>query len=185
MGGKIRFVLLFALLSFFVPEAYSQACGGGTFTFCFYMPQGTNVDEMTYNVYRLNSEKEIDEFRFAYVDRQLDLERGSVIDNSIIDKFLKEHPDVAEFYLYKNPDPDGFPYLKGRDPAASQVVRDGKLEFMTIETGYTPCILKVNYGASYFYVVANLYGGCNRTTEIVVRDNGTAVVVIPKDYRED
>lgn len=181
MGSKIKLALI-AFFTFFSVNAFSQACGEGTFEFRFYIPQGMNIGQMNYSVLKLENEEQVDYFRFAYIDRQLDLNRGSVIDNNIVNKFLAENPDLDEYYIYKNPDPDGFPYLKGTQPSSERVIRDGKLKFMTLETGYTPCILRVSYGEKYFYIVANLYGGCNKTTEVIVREDGTAVIAIPKDY---
>ena len=146
-----KLLILFLLLSAKIP-VQAQACGGGTFTFEFYVINGEKPQDIFFEVLPviIGSEEKFSQ----------DVYNGLQVDSGEAVKMI---------------DPAGGPTLDKnlslRNNLKNGEMKNGILKFGTYETAYHPCLLKITSGKTQMYILANLTGGCNRTASILWGDN--------------
>lgn len=155
-----KIILLFVLFTIFHPSiSYGQACGGGLFKLEFYSLNGTNLD-LTYEIL------EIDEESYPYTYATFDEKKfynGLIVNMSVIKKIKTNENSV----FFTN-------YLDGIDREGEII--QGRLTFPTTETYSKLYVLKVISKKQCFFIIADLFGGCNRKTKILLEDEEAVIV---------
>lgn len=145
---KILFSIMM-LLS--IGNVYPQACGSGIFRFEFYTINGEKV-KLDYEVIELNDEN----LKTIMLKSKIEsIYNAAIVDSKIIDSvnFNKITKDELPFQNKVK--------RKGN-------VLNGILEFRTKELANIPCLLKIKTDKYIFYLMANLFGGCNRKNIITL-----------------
>lgn len=151
---------IIALLIFVTSVSYSQRCGGGTFLFEFYILNGQKQEQLQYEIFEFdlskvdNGNDKIREETYASFVR--DYENGIIINYKIGDEIGDKSDKLVNFLTKKKVNKKGN-------------IDNGVLQFKTIETYNKPYILKISNSKITFFIVANIFGGCNRTTKIILK----------------
>lgn len=156
--NKYLTILVISVIASFSENtpAKAQVCGGGVFTFEFYTLNGEKIKNINYEIFPVNKENVYN------IDSNLvyDLYRGTIINSEYVDRLINP---AAEAALDK--------VLAIRGNKKKGVVKYGTIKFNTTELGYFACLLKLSSNKKDVYIVANLTGGCNRTTTILWNEN--------------
>lgn len=130
----------------------AQLCGGGTFTFEIYTLNGKESGNINYEILPVN----MDSIKKVFQQPRFDLYRGEMINAIYVNKAVGT---AEERELEKA--------LAFRDNKRTGSVKDGVLEFKTTEVVSHPCILHLSSNKKDVYILANIVGGCNRTTAVL------------------
>lgn len=136
------------LLICFYQFSYSQACGGGKFVFEFYTK---NDNELSYEI----AEVEIKDEKLLFEN----LNNGVVIDSSKLKK-------IHEYKFNK----DKLPKFVSQSISSDNRIKNNELVFSTLELYNKIYLLTVCNKKNKIYILANLFGGCNRKNIVIMAD---------------
>ncbi len=141
---KIKCWLLIFLLNQVL--AVAQACGSGVFTLEI---KSDKNESLAYEILQIQQEFE----NLVYND----FYQGYLINQDKLKTLKIEAIEV-----------DRIPSLKNQAPVSNSNVKENTIAFKTIETGYYVHLLKIKTKKKEIYMLANLFGGCNRKTTMVL-----------------
>lgn len=157
----------------------AQLCGSGTFTFKFYVLNNAATTTLHYEILSATPQtiSEIiagDTLDFYTTDKDKLLTEyspelynhtyfGEIINRQAVEKILNK--TVAPPF-----DTSGFQRLHLKKIAINGTIKKGILQFPTAELFSRPYLLKVTDGKKHIYILANLFGGCNRTAQLIWDD---------------
>ncbi|OXA93480.1 hypothetical protein [Flavobacterium hercynium] len=139
------------ILLFIIVKSYSQACGSGIFKIEFYVVN-EEKEKLTYEVIDLND----DNLNVLMSDNKIESIYNGIIINTELINELNLSKSTSEQLPFKN-------ILERRG-----TISKGKLEFKTRELSNKISLLKIKTNKYVFYIMANLFGGCNRTTFVIL-----------------
>jgi hypothetical protein len=130
----------------------AQACGEGTFTFEIYTLNGNKLENINYEILPFN----IDSIKIYSHQPRFDLYRGEIINAGYATKLV----DTSKVKVLDE-------HLAFRDNKKKGAVKDGIINFKTLELAYYPCMLHLFSNKKDIYILANLVGSCNRTAAVL------------------
>jgi len=155
-----KFILLVVLfVVFYSFTSYGQACGGGLFRFQFYTLNGTNFD-LTYEII------EIEEESYAYACTTFDerkFYKGLIVSQAFVESIKTSKNSNLFINSFDKIDKEG-------------KILDGRLMFPTIELHSKLYLLKITSKKYCFFIISNLFGGCNRRTKILLEDEEAIIL---------
>ena len=162
--NKHVFILFISIITnaFLHSPVQAQLCGGGIFTFEFYSLSGNVLENINYEILPVN----MDSVKNVSHLLRLDLTKGEIINAGYV-KNLED--TLGNTKLERE--------LAFRDNKKKGAVKDGIINFKTLEGVYYPCILHLSSNKKDIYILANLVGGCNRTTAVIWNENPLLVFV--------
>ena len=154
---------LILLIIFTTSISYSQRCGGGTFIFEFYTLNGEKQENLYYEILNFDSDSlkthnkndKINQATYASFVR--DYENGIIINSNMVNEIDEKNEDLVKSLNKRKVDKKG-------------VIDSGVMKFKTVETYNKPYVLKITNSKITFYILANIFGGCNRTTKVLLQD---------------
>lgn len=149
------------ILLLMMVNSYSQACGSGIFKIKFYV-LNEQKQKLTYEIIDLDEDSLKD---FMIENMNLSIYNGLIINSELINKFN-----------FKKPKSDELPYKNTLKRKGN--VFKGILEFKTKELSSTISLIKIKANQNVFYILANIFGGCNRTTKILLQE--IPIIVVEK-----
>jgi len=152
--NKHVFILFLSMITnaFLNSPAQAQLCGEGTFTFEIYTLNGTELENINYEILPVNS----DSLKIFTHQPHFDMYRGEMI-NAIYVKKIVGTSEEKELERQ----------LAFRDNKKKGAIKDGIIEFKTSEVAYHPCLLHLFSNKKDIYILANVVGGCNRKTAVL------------------
>lgn len=158
---KRYLILIMSICTTFI--SYSQRCGGGTFIFEFYVLNEKKIENLRYEILNFDSESlkafddiaKINQPKYASFVR--DYEGGIILNSNMIIENDKRNEDLIRYLTKRKIDKKG-------------IIYNGLIKFQTSENYNKPYILKIINNQITFYILANLFGGCDRTTKILLQD---------------
>jgi len=136
------------LLICFYQFSYSQACGGGKFVFEFYT-KGDN--ELSYEI----AEVEINDEKLLFEN----LNNGVAIDSSKL-------KNLHEYKFNK----EKLPKFLSQSISSDNKIKNNELVFSTLKLYNKIYLLTVWNKKNKIYILANLFGGCNRKNIVIMAD---------------
>lgn len=173
MRNIFRTIILLIIITFYGnSNAFAQACGQGLFFFEIYTLDGEKENDINYEVFPINKdslksiyrEEILDQFNYnAYNGTIIQSEEAiRIIDTTEIGR--KELNQVIKLNMHKN------------DRVTSGKFKNGQILFHTYETYRPLFLLKVSSKNKEVYILANVYGGCDRTSIIIWNDRPQIVI---------
>lgn len=166
---KSRFVLslILAITIISYPmKMVAQACGQAIFTLEFYTVNGEPERTFKYEIYQVDPEVVADLYgKMGYAGKfEYDRYIGTVLEDRyaefLIDFQLESSETLADFKEILDFTGNK---LKGESS-------NGKIELQTIETYMEPYLIKLESGKKHIYLIADAFGGCDRTAVILWND---------------
>ena len=158
MKNFVKFLtIIILIIQGLYSPVFSQACGEGEFNFEFYVLNGEKIENLQFEVFPVNDEA----FKAVFTQYQQDvfwanLYHGSIIETEFAEKIVSIEKDSNLNGLLTQSDLDNSGTIKG-----------GTLWFHTYETYSTQYLLKITYDDKTTYILANLFGGCDRTSKVL------------------
>jgi hypothetical protein len=157
MNKYVLIVILSLITNAFLHSpVQAQLCGGGTITFTIYTLNGSELENINYELLPVNMDSIKNDSHPPYFD----LNRGEI---------------VSAFYVKKTVDASKEKELDRqlafRENKKKGAVNNGVVHFKTLETAHHPCILHLYSNKKDVYILANLIGGCNRKTGVLWNEN--------------
>ncbi|WP_136468042.1 hypothetical protein [Flagellimonas onchidii] len=140
----------------FPNQVVGQACGGGIYRIEIYTLNGTAEKDFRYEIFPANSH---------YVDRELSGNAGrkricGKIINTEKSKRLIDTSNVSRCKNFKK-------LLELTKNKATGKFNNGKIAFNTEELLEFHCIIKISDKDDELYLIANPFGGCDRTILLI------------------
>lgn len=155
----MRIAVLSALLFVAIP-AGAQACGEGKFTLELYGALGSPKEELTYRIYSINKDQWSRSRTSAFGKRlEHNLYNGSMITSTQAYELMDTTSAKAKDELRR--------CLKHSRKKVSGTTEDCRLTFNTWEMYSVPYILELKSKKTHAYIVACLFGACNRTSFVL------------------
>jgi len=157
----IVFIILFTSMVF------SQACGSGEFNFEFYILNEEKIENLNFEVLPV-SEDAIGEVFTKYQQDvfHANMYFGSVVKSEDAEKIISLEKDANLDGLLTNSELDN----------SGRIIR-GIITFSTFETLNSRYLLKITYDDKTVYILANLFGGCDRTSKVLFSWRQAPIIV--------
>ncbi len=126
--------------------AIAQACGSGVFTLEVKLDKN---ESLAYEILQIQQEFESLMYKDFY--------HGYIINQDKANALKVEPLEV-----------DRIPSLKNQAAISIHKMKGNSIAFKTIETGYYVHLLKIKTKKKEIYMLANLFGGCNRKSTLVL-----------------
>jgi hypothetical protein len=163
---QIAVVVLVVIFSF-ESLVFSQACGEGELYFEFYVLNGEKIENLQYEVISVSEEaieKVFTKYQFDVLHANMYF--GSVINEEDAEKIISLQKDTNLDGLLTNSELDN-----------SGTISGGIITFMTFETLNSRYLLKITYDTKTVYILANLFGGCDRTSKVLFSWRNKPIIV--------
>jgi hypothetical protein len=160
---KVIPLLIALTIIFGNSAANAQACGQGVFSLEIYTLHGEKEQDINYEIFAINRDS-----LEAVFSQGRDLDKiiyssfyGSIVQTKnalrIIDTTKsgqRELDNIFNLHLHKDDKPVG-------------KIENSQVHFNTLELSYNLFLLKLNSNNREVYVIANFFGGCNRTSALL------------------
>ncbi|PAM92757.1 hypothetical protein B4N84_21745 [Flavobacterium sp. IR1] len=151
---------LILLITFITSIAYSQRCGGGTFEFEFYTLNIEEREKLQYEILNFDNDWLIKQNydRATYARFVRNYQDGIIVKSNMVNEIETDEntEDLVKLLDRRGIDKKGY-------------IDNGVLKFQTAETYWEPYVLKISNTKVTFFILANLFGNCSRTTKVVVK----------------
>lgn len=151
--------ICFIIFAFIFQLTYSQACGGGKFEIDFYTKSADNLQYKITEVKTVNKE----------------FLSGDISEGTIITKNQLKEVVQSEF------DKSKLPKFISESVIDQDIIENNELSFNTLELYNKLFLLKVWSTENEVYILANLFGGCDRKIAVIMISENPQLIAIKEE----